>query len=252
MTQTKLAGKTALVTGAAKRIGREIATALAAEGANVIVHYRSSEAEALDLCEKLKGRGVNSWPLMADLADPEACESLIGRAIETAGSLDILVNSAAIYLPGTIGDMNLSSLMQHMQVNAWAPFVLCRDFARLAGRGKIINMLDTRLASFDFKHVAYILSKQALSMLTRMMALEYAPNITVNGIAPGLILPPPGSDHSYLDRLVDTVPLRRHGDPSDIALAALYLLKSDFVTGEVLSVDGGRHLKGTNYGPDNR
>ncbi len=144
--------------------------------------------------------------------------------------------------------------MKNIQVNAWVPFVLNREFARRAREGKIINLLDSRIDGFDWTHVSYILSKHVLSVLTRMTALEFAPRITVNGVAPGLILPPPGKDHGYLDQLTDTVPLQRHGDPRDIAEAVLYLLKNDFVTGEVIHVDGGRHLKEYAHGshPDSR
>ena len=140
--------------------------------------------------------------------------------------------------------------MRHLQVNAWAPFVLSREFARLAGRGKIINLLDTKIISSDRTHVAYLLSKQMLAALTSMCALEFAPNVTVNGIAPGLILPPPGKDDSYLEQLAQTVPLKRRGSPDDIADAARYLLQSDFVTGQIIYVDGGRHLREGDDGPD--
>jgi NAD(P)-dependent dehydrogenase (short-subunit alcohol dehydrogenase family) len=131
-----------------------------------------------------------------------------------------------------------------MQINAWAPLVLGRDFARVAGKGKIINLLDTRLCGYDFKHVSYILSKHSLYVLTRMMALEFAPGITVNAVSPGLILPPPGKDADYLLELARTLPLAMHGGPEDIVEAVLFLLRSDFITGQVINVDGGRHLKG--------
>ena len=237
-----LGGKTALVTGAAKRIGHEIAIALAKEGVNVVAHYRASADEAIALCTELADRGVKAWPLKADLAKPEECEGLIARAREIAGRLDLLINSASVFLPGTLEEMQLKDLTRHMQVNAWAPFVLSREFARTAGRGKIVNLLDTRVGGYDWSHAAYILSKHALWVLTKMTAVAFAPDITVNGVAPGLILPPPGEDDSYLDRLTHTVPLKRHGEPADVAQAVIYLLKSDFVTGEVIRVDGGRHL----------
>jgi NAD(P)-dependent dehydrogenase (short-subunit alcohol dehydrogenase family) len=108
--------------------------------------------------------------------------------------------------------------------------------------GKIINLLDTNISGHDRTHVAYIVSKQMLASLTKICALEFAPGITVNGVAPGLILPPNGKDETYLENLSKTVPLKRHGAPEDVSEAALYLLKSDFVTGQVVYVDGGRHL----------
>jgi NAD(P)-dependent dehydrogenase (short-subunit alcohol dehydrogenase family) len=135
-------------------------------------------------------------------------------------------------------------------VNAWAPFVLSRDFSRHVDRGKIINLLDTRITGYDRSHVAYVLSKRMLAVLTSMCALEFAPDFTVNAVAPGLILPPPGKDENYLAGLVKTVPLKKHGGPGDIVDAVLYLLKSDFVTGQTIYVDGGRHLGEEKHGPN--
>jgi NAD(P)-dependent dehydrogenase (short-subunit alcohol dehydrogenase family) len=149
-------------------------------------------------------------------------------------------------------DVGFGDITRHMHVNAWAPFVLSREFSRLVQRGKIINLLDTKIAGSDRAHVAYILSKQMFALLTRMCAREFAPGITVNGVAPGLILPPNGKDEQYLEQLAKTVPLKRHGSPDDIADATIYLLKSEFITGQVIYVDGGRHLleNGNGQNPD--
>ncbi len=250
MVQKRFEGMTALVTGAAKRIGREIAVALAKEGSNIVVHYRTSDKEAEELCSQLAEFHVLSWPMKADFDNPEECETLIKRSVETAGWLDILINSASVFFPNTLKDLNFEGLMKGMEVNAWAPFVLIRDFVRTVGQGKIVNLLDTRITGYDWSHVGYILGKQALYTLTRMAAIEFAPRITVNAVAPGLILPPPGKNEDYLNWLANTVPLKRHGKASDIADAVLYLLKSDFVTGQVIYVDGGRHLMELNNGPD--
>lgn len=244
-----LRGKTALITGAAKRLGRAIAIALAEEGASIVVHYRGSREEAEALCGELRARGVEAWSLQADLGQSEECEGLIARTLEAAGALDVLVNSASIFLPGTLKEMRLEDLARHMQVNAWAPLALSREFARRVGKGKIVNLLDTRISGYDWGHVAYTLSKQALWTLTRMMAVELAPAITVNAVAPGLILPPPGKDEAYLEALAGTVPLKRHGAANDVAEAVVYLLRSEFVTGQVLYVDGGRHLMEQSDGP---
>jgi pteridine reductase len=244
-----LAGKTALVTGAAKRIGAAISLALARAGANVVIHYRSSEGEGRQLHDEISATGVRCWLLQADLEKPEEYETLIERTIQTAGGLDILVNNASIFPVDSLDKVTFEDLVRNMQVNAWVPFALSRDFARLVGHGKIINLVDSRTHDFDWTHVGYILSKHVLDVLTRVTALKYAPNISVNGVNPGLILPPPGKDQSYIDRLTQTVPLERHGEPEDIAQAVVYLLQSDFVTGEVMNVDGGRHLKEYQSGP---
>ncbi len=244
-----LHGKTALVTGAAKRIGAAISFALAREGANVVLHYHGSGDEAGRLRDEIAALGVRSWLLQADFEKPQEYETLIERSIATAGGLDMLVNNASFFPVDSLATVTFESLVRNMEVNAWVPFVLSRDFARLVGRGKIVNLVDSRTHDFDWTHVAYILSKHVLDVLTRVTALKYAPSITVNGVAPGLILPPPGEDQSYIDRLTHTVPLKRHGSPEDIAEAVVYLLKSDFVTGEIIAVDGGRHLKEYESGP---
>jgi pteridine reductase len=243
MSESKLKGRTALVTGASKRIGRAISLALAEEGAGVIVHYNRSATDAFDLTREIKSLDVPAWAVQADFNEPEEYGSLISSALGVAGQIDILVNNASSFPQSTLNDLDFPSLVGSLEADAWAPFVLSRDFARIVGRGKIINLLDSRISGFDLKHVGYILAKHVLAAFTRMTALEYAPNITVNGIAPGLILPPPGENESYLDALAHTVPLERHGDPSDIAQAAVFLAKSEFITGQTIFVDGGRHLR---------
>jgi pteridine reductase len=238
----KLQGKTALITGASKRIGRAISLALAQEGANVVIHYCRSKKRAEKLRAELAEHRVKSWVVKADFEKAKEYDSLIARTIKIAGSLDILINNASIFLPSTLKNVDFERLTRHIQINAWAPFTLSRQFAHLTGKGKIINLLDSRIHGYDWLHVAYILSKHMLSVLTKMTALEFAPHITVNGIAPGLILPPPGKDQRYLKRMAHAVPLKRHGDPSDVADAVIYLLKSDFLTGQIINVDGGLHL----------
>lgn len=250
LVQGALKGKIALVTGASRRIGRAIAIALAELGVHIIAHDRRAlEPETIKVCDEVVGCGAKSWRVLADLEKPEEYETLVSRALHTAGGLDILINNASLFLPNTIMDVEFGDLTRHMHVNAWAPLVLGREFAKLAGRGKIINILDTKITGYDRAHVAYILSKHMLLVLTRMCALEFAPGITVNGVAPGLILPPFGKDEAYLEQLAPSVPLKRHGGPEDIAKAIVYLLTSDFVTGQVIFVDGGRHILEETNGP---
>ncbi len=236
-------GKTAVVTGAARRIGRAISNALGEAGSNVVVHdHQSLRGECENLCDEMDRFGVKTWIVTADFADPSDTASVIGRALKAAGNLDFLVNSAAVFQGDTLRDADFKNLMHHMQINAWAPLILSREFARVTAGGKIINLLDTRISGYDWKHASYILSKHTLHILTKMTALEFAPGITVNAVAPGLILPPPGKDMSYLEELAATVPLKRHGGPADIVDAVLFLLRNDFITGQVIYVDGGRHL----------
>ena len=241
--ERRLEGKSALVTGASRRIGRAISLALAREGANVAVHYASSEAEAAELVAEIEALGRRAVALAADLSAAGELEGLVDRAREALGRLEILVNNASIFPSDTLETIDLASLERNLELNAWAPLVLTRAFAAQTERGHVVNLLDSRVSGFDRTHVSYILSKQVLSALTRICALELAPGIAVNGIAPGLILPPAGKDEDYVDRLARTLPLQRRGTPEDVAAAAVYLVTSEFVTGETIYVDGGRHLK---------
>lgn len=251
--ELRLEGKSALVTGAAKRIGRAISLALAREGANVAVHYESSDQEAVALVAEIERLGARAVAIRADLSDPEGVGGLVDRAGAELGKLEILVNNASIFPSDTLETVDLESLKRNLEINAWAPLVLTRAFAAQTERGHVVNLLDSRVSGFDKTHVAYMLSKHVLGALTRSCALELAPGIAVNGIAPGLILPPAGKDEEYVDRLARTVPLQRRGTPDDIAAAAIYLVTSEFVTGETIYVDGGRHLKENDPdGPDSR
>jgi NAD(P)-dependent dehydrogenase (short-subunit alcohol dehydrogenase family) len=181
----QLKGKTALVTGAAKRIGRETALTLADRGINVIVHFKRSEADAQRLAGELQRKGVKACTIGADFRRPDEYQRLIERAQQMTGSLDVLVNNASIFPTDTVTDLSWSGLSASMEVNAWAPFVLSRTFAQRIGHGKIVNLHDSRLKGYDWTHVGYILSKHVLAAMTRMMALEFAPHITVNAVAPG-------------------------------------------------------------------
>lgn len=238
----ELKGKTALVTGAAKRIGRAISVGLAEQGVNIVVHYDMSRKDARMLQNEIKELGVETWLVRADFHDPKSSSELIAQALERSGNLDILVNNASIFGVNPIDNVRLDDINVNMLINAWTPFLLSRDFAKRAEHGKIINLLDTRIAGYDFNHFAYSLTKKMLAILTECLALKLAPKITVNGIAPGLILPPEGKDVSYLEQKKGAVPLKAYGSVSDIVETVLFLLRSDFVTGQVIYVDGGAHL----------
>jgi pteridine reductase len=245
----KLKNKTALITGAAKRIGRETALSLANLGINIVIHFNHSDSEGRQLAEELRQKGVKAWTIQADFRRADEYQTFIERTRQMAGGLDILINNASIFPTETLADLSWSGLSGNVEVNAWVPFVLSRAFAQQIGRGKIVNLHDSRLKGYDWTHVGYILSKHVLAAMTRMMALEFAPHISVNAVAPGLILPPPGKDESYLENLVHTVPLQKHGGPQDIADAVAFLIQSDFITGNVIYVDGGRHLHEYTNGP---
>lgn len=238
----KLKGQTALVTGGAVRIGRAICLALAEQGADVVVHYHRSAAPARNLCADLKQLGVRAWPVRAALESAVACERLMADSIRRAGRLDILVNNAAVFHKDRLADVTREKLDAEFRTNLYAPLLLMRALAARSRSGRIVNLLDRRIAGDDPSCLPYLLSKKALASLTRLAALELAPAFTVNGVAPGAVLPPPGRGADYLRDRAGPVPLKRQVKPEDIAAAVVFLVQCDAITGQVVFVDGGQHL----------
>jgi pteridine reductase len=234
-----LKGKVALITGGAVRIGAAICRALAAESASVVIHFRRSKSEAVALA-----KGIGGLVVQSDLNSEAACERLVEQSVRKAGRLDILVNNAAVFHQNSLRTLSGQKLLDEFWPNLFAPILLMRAFAAQARRGKIVNLLDRRIASLDTSSVPYVLTKKALAEATRMAALELAPGITVNGVAPGAILPPPGKGMKYLHDKAGPVPLKRQVTPEEIAKAVVFLLQSDSVTGQIVFVDGGQNLMG--------
>lgn len=246
---SEIRGNSALITGGAKRVGRATALALANAGANVVIHYRSSAAEAEELAEELGKLGVRAWTVQADLADQDQVNSLIDRAVELAGPIHVLINNASAFHKADFDSVTYEDLIASVTTDAWAPFALGRDFARLAEARHIVNMVDTRVfADYDWQHFAYNAAKHMLALFTKMMAVKLAPQVAVNAVAPGLILPPEGMPQSYIEELAGELPLKRIGRPELVAEAILFLVTSEFTTGQVLFVDGGRHLREAGIG----
>ncbi|NUM53014.1 MAG: SDR family oxidoreductase [Candidatus Hydrogenedentes bacterium] len=243
-----LSGKTAIVTGGAKRLGRATALALAAEGANVVIHFGSSSAEADTLAHQIEKTGVRAWTVQGDLSDPDAAATVMEKAIASAGNIDILINNASRFPESTLEGLTADEVHANMNLHALSPALLARAMHAHGKPGAVVNMLDCMIADYDRKHLAYHLSKRMLHTLTRIMAVELAPLIRVNGIAPGLVLPPAGKDESYLAGLASSNLLNRYGCADDVTAAILFLLKSDFITGQTIYVDGGRNLRGNMYG----
>ena len=239
-----VSGKVALVTGAALRIGRALALALASHGARLIVHYNRSETEAQTLMEEIRTLGTDAVGVKEDFAS-----GMAHRAIEEGqrafGQVDILVNSAAVFGRGTILDTTEADLDRHLNVNLKAPFFLCQAYARQlqkGQRGHVINIADWRVLRPRTGHIAYTLAKSGLVTLTQSLALALAPDVQVNAIAPGAILPPTEDDGGHFAGFPARIPMRRIGSPEEVARAMMFLLESDFVTGEVILVTGGEHL----------
>lgn len=245
-----LVGSVALVTGAGQRLGRAIAGDLAGQGADVAVHYFRSAEQAAATAGDVQRLGRRAWTLGADLADPAGAGELMERAIAAAGGpVDILINSASTFLPSRLMDVEPAEIDQSIHLHALAPLLLSRALAR-QGRpgGRIINMLDARMVDYDRDHAAYHLGKRMLLTLTRMLALELAPAVRVNAVAPGAVLPAAGSSPEQFEEIGRAAPLQRVGSPADVLRAVRFLLDSPFITGQVIYVDGGRHMRGNVYG----
>jgi NAD(P)-dependent dehydrogenase (short-subunit alcohol dehydrogenase family) len=234
--------RAALITGAGRRIGRAIALELAGAGWDIAVHYRRSEAEAEATAGAVRGCGRAARLFQADLADAEQATGLAEAVLADMPHCELLVNNASLFLAGGLGETNADLFDTQMAVNLRAPLLLLRAFAAGREGGQAINLLDTRVARTVTDHLAYTLTKKGLWELTRMAAKALAPAWRVNAVCPGLILPPPGQDQAYLERMAGRVPLQRTGSPEQIARAVRYLAESEYITGQALFVDGGESL----------
>lgn len=238
-----LQGKVALVTGSAKRLGRAVALRLAQEGADIVVHYRASHAEANDCVQQIERIGRRALAIAADLESVPEIKRLVDEAAKHFGRLDILVNSAANFLPASIVSTTEQIWDSALDTNLRAPFFCTQAAAPLLRRtrGCIINFADTGGLLAWTGYIPHSVSKAGVIMLTKVLAKALAPEVRVNAIAPGTITmegDPPEMESDFIKR----APLRRSGEPSDITEAVLFLVKSDFITGQVLVVDGGRTL----------
>ncbi|OQY31260.1 MAG: hypothetical protein B6241_14480 [Spirochaetaceae bacterium 4572_59] len=244
-----LCGKTALITGSARRIGRACALKLAKEGSDILIHYNSSRDEAEELARSIRLNGQNAWAIQQDLSERNSGALLMEKALKKTDTVDILINSASIFPRGNWKDSEIEDFLENYQINALSPFILSREFARQINKGEcIINFLDARIVDNNSSHLAYHLSKRALFTLTRILSSELAPKIRVNAIAPGLIIPPPGETQEYLKKRIDSNPLKKIGTVEQLTESMSFLINNSFITGQVIFVDGGRHLRGSFYG----
>jgi pteridine reductase len=237
--------QTVLITGAAKRIGRSIAERFAAEGWEVILHFNSSRKEAEFLSEDLRAKYPGRlFPIVqADLTQStEAIVKLLDKLPEGIITLDCLINNASVFDPGLLGETDYQLLRQQMSVNFETPFLLMQKFCSRFGKGNIVNILDTRVVNNDSSYGAYSLSKKALMQATKMAALEWAPFVRVNGLAPGPVLPPPGKDASSLNAVIADTPLKKAAGLDNLTDSVYFLVSNSAVTGQVIFCDSGAHL----------
>jgi pteridine reductase len=244
-----LRGKRALVTGAGQRVGQAIAVALGREGMHVAVHYRESYAGAEDTARQIREHGGTATLLSADLSSRDQARTLVDRAVEALGGLDLLVPSAASFERVALGDVDDDAWDRSLQLNVASQFALAKQAvpALRSAQGSIV-FLTCSSASVPFRgYLPYVVSKGALQHLMRALALELAPDVRVNAVAPGTVMPPPSYDAQAVARLERAVPLQRVGSPEDIARAVVFLASSPFVTGHELAVDGGRSVARTEH-----
>lgn len=241
----EIEGKVALVTGGAKRLGRSIALALAERGAELVIHYRDSEREAQELLALLKRAGGKPVAVRGDVSVAADVDRIVEAAMQAFGRIEILVNNAAIFYRTPFENLTEEDWDRFLKVNLKGPFLLCRRIGGVMlrqGRGKIINLADIAGLRVWAEFIPYSVSKAGLIALTKGLAKALAPAVQVNAIAPGAVLLPEGTTPEERERAVQRIPLDRLGSPEDIARAVVYLIENDFITGEVLRVDGGQHL----------
>ena len=243
----RLAGKTALITGAARRVGAEIARTLHAAGANTVLHYRSSSEDAAELAREFNHERPGSAALVSgDLLEIDQLPALATAAAQAFGGLDILVNNASSFYPTPVGDITELDWDDLIGTNLKAPLFLSQAVAPAlhANQGLILNLADIHGMRPLRRHPVYSIAKAGLIMLTKSLARELGPHVRVNAIAPGPVLwPDDGLDKALQAEIIDRTALKRPGTASDVARAALFFAaEAPYVTGQILAVDGGRSV----------
>jgi NAD(P)-dependent dehydrogenase (short-subunit alcohol dehydrogenase family) len=236
--------QTVLITGASKRVGKAIAEHLAEKGWNIAVHFNSSEKPAEELVNELtvKYQQQKFQAFKANLIDTGEVLTLIPKVLEAFGEIHLLVNNASVFDPGYLKLTQPDLFDEQINVNLKAPFFLIRDFANRCKKGNIINFVDTRVTSNKSNFAAYSLSKKGLWDLTKMAALELAPDIRVNAIAPGVTLAPEDKDENYLQNLAQNIPMKKPGGLDPIIKSVDFILENNHLTGQLLFADGGENL----------
>ncbi len=238
-----LGNQTILITGGARRLGKVMALAAARAGADIILHHAHSPADAEGTASQIRSLGRKAWVIEADLNDLEQTQILI-QSVFSLAPVNALINNAAIFKAVDLANTSIQDWKEHLQINLTAPFLLSQAFAaQYQGQqpGRVINILDWRALRPGKDHFPYTISKSALAAMTRSMALALAPDIIVNGIALGAILPP--GDEDFSAALIKNVPMKRWAKLEELEELTVWLLSSPaYITGEIIHLDGGRHL----------
>jgi NAD(P)-dependent dehydrogenase (short-subunit alcohol dehydrogenase family) len=237
--------KTVLITGAAKRIGRQLALDLAADGWNVVIHCNTSREDAEEVARLVRSGGTMSGIVQGNLADAATPDRLIMEANQQLGALTALINNASIFEPDDVGEITLQSWSAHQDTNLRAPVMLAQAFARQlpkAELGNIINIIDQRVWKLNPRFFSYTMSKSGLWTATRTLAQALAPNIRVNAIGPGPALPSARMDQGEFKKQESLTLLGRGTSPREISEAAIFILSQQSLTGQMIALDGGQHL----------
>jgi Dehydrogenases with different specificities (related to short-chain alcohol dehydrogenases) len=236
--------KVALITGSARRLGREFALFMADSGWNIALHYHHSAEDASLLLHELRSRHhERQFELFnVDLSDVQSVEYLIPDVIKRMGRLDLIINNASVFEQGRLAETSAEKIRHHLAVNLEAPLLLMGSFVKSDCSGLIVNLLDSRIDSNLPSHFAYSLSKKGLAEATRMAAVEFAPKIRVNGLALGALFPPEGKDEKYLAGVAAKSPMQKPTGVNSILHTLTFLLENESVTGEVIFCDGGMSL----------
>ncbi len=234
---------TALITGSARRLGKYFALMFAEAGYNIALHCNSSVEEAEETAKDIRvNYGVKCELFSQDLNKAALLPHLVESVLDTFPDLNVLVNNASVFGQGTLMQTDEALFDLQMGVNLKAPFFLTKAFAKVVKNGSVCNILDTYISTNVYQHTAYLMAKKALAGFTGTAARELGPNIRVNGVAPGLILPSNEEEVELFRVISKKLPLQNIGQPEDVAKAVLFLTESSYITGQVIHVDGGRHL----------
>ena len=233
---------TALVTGAAKRIGREVALYLARNGHNIALHYHHSKPEAMATAQAIYKIGVRCELFCCDLSDEAQALKLAPQVFKAFPNLNLLINSASIFIPNHFSAADLTLFRTHWDINYKAPYILTCEFARLVKKGQVINFVDANVVKYKTKYADYLMTKKALLEFTKMAAVQWGPRIRVNGISPGMILAPVNNQPDDRKKRARQIPLQRTGSPAHILQSIRFLLENDYLTGQIIANDGGEGL----------
>ncbi|MCP5361494.1 MAG: SDR family oxidoreductase [Hyphomicrobiales bacterium] len=232
-----------LITGGARRVGRAIALAFAARGYDVALHFRRSAEEAEITRQEILSIGVACECFAADLQDSGARQAMLQRVFDTFPHCRVLVNNASIFERARFMETDEVLFDRQMDINFRVPFFLTQEFIKHCPEARVINMLDTNITATQTSHFSYLLAKKALAEFTRMAARELAPKARIHGVCPGLVIPAEGEeDESYTEKYIAQSPLQSISPPEDVAEAVCWLAEAESVTGQLLFLDGGKHL----------